>query len=188
MYIKVINEDKVKLLVENNEIDHFEKINFDELCERTQNAIAIMLIKIYEQTGLNFFNSEIMIESMKGYCQSYYVIITRLTNCENNIKIESNEAYMYLFKLENIEQVIDFASLINSKHTSLKQSKLYKYRDSVYLCLYLASDDNNDAERLVEQISDKCTRCKWNLLNDVILQEWGCLLSDNIIENITAAV
>ena len=29
MYIKIINEDKVKLLIEDDEIQNFEKINFD---------------------------------------------------------------------------------------------------------------------------------------------------------------
>ena len=28
MYIKIINEDKVKLLIEDDEIQNFEKINF----------------------------------------------------------------------------------------------------------------------------------------------------------------
>ncbi len=188
----MLTNDKVKVLIEKNDIKNFELIDFDIDCDDTKNAVAVLLIGIYEQTGLNFLNSKILIESFKGCCQSYYVIITRISddNCPQNIQSDNNEDYMYLFKLNFIEDVIDIASKIKNQNIDLKQSKLYKYKNRLYISLYFDTNQNN--ESLIDEIVNKFgydyTRCKWSILNDVILQEWGNLLNDNVIEKIMAAV
>ena len=185
---KVINSDKIKILIEKNEIKNIENICFDNANEDTKNAIAILLIGIYEQTGLNFLNSSILIESVKGYSDTFYVMITRLET-KTNKSSESDEVDMYLFKLNGIEEIFDFTSFFVKNHSILKSSRLYKYKNGLYVCLYLVQEKNNenDTTNLILSIEKKYLRCRWSILNDVILNEWGALICDNIIENIIAA-
>lgn len=189
MYIKVLNNNKVKVIVEKDDIEDFETIDFDSCCENTKNAVAVLLVGIFEQTGLNFFDSKIMIETLKAGCQSYYVIITRITKCEshNNHLTDSGEANMYLYKLNYIEDAIDIAELIKSDSNIVKYSKLYKYQNQFYLCLYL-NNDNTNTDKFIDNLDNSYTRCKWNIFNDVILHEWGSLINIGVIEKMTAAV
>lgn len=190
MLYKVINCDKVKILIEKDDIIDFGNICFDSDCEQTKNAIAILLLGIYEQTGLNFLSSRIMIETVKGLFDSYYVVITRLDKTEINVVTDTDEVDMYLFKLNNIEEVMDLSKLFVSNKTALKCSKLYRYRNKLYMCLYFSPEDieKKEFDNLIGDIEKMCTRCRWSILNDVILNEWGSLICENIIENIIAAV
>ncbi len=189
MLFKVINNDKVKILIEKNDIKNFEKIRFDSNCEDTKNAIAILLLGIYEQTGLNFLNNSVLIESVKGYSDTFYVVITRLDESKNNNFSDTDEVDMYLFILDNIEDVMDLSKLFISNNTSLKCSKLYRYKDKLYICLYFSPEQiaKSDFDKLIKSIEKLYTRCRWSILNDVILNEWGTLVCENIIENIIAA-
>ena len=95
---------------------------------------------------------------------------------------------MYIFKIEYIEDIFDIAEIIKNNHLKLKQSKLYKYNKNIFLCLYIDCYNDLNTDDVIYKIGNKHTRCKWTLLNDVILQEWGYLISENVIENIIAAV
>lgn len=190
MLFKVINSDKVKILIEKNDIKNFENISFDNNCEDTKNAIAVLLLGIYEQTGLNFLNSSVLIESVKGYCDTFYVVITRLDKAEKNILSDADEVDMYLFKLNNIEDVMDLSKLFKSTKTSLKCSKLYRYRNELFICLYFTPEEvkRKEFDNIINSIEKICLRCRWSIVNDVILSEWGSLISENVIEKMIAAV
>ena len=95
---------------------------------------------------------------------------------------------MYIFKIEFIEEIFNIAEIIKNYSLELKQSKLYKYNKNFFLCLYIECYNDPNLDNVIYKIGCKNTRCKWTILNDVILQEWGYLISENVIENIIAAV
>ena len=189
MLFKVINNDKVKILIEKEDIKNFEKICFDNDCEDTKKAIAVLLIGIYEQTGLNFLNNSVFVESVKGYSDTYYIIITRLKECNKN-NSDSEEVDMYLFIIENIEDILDLSKKFIAKDVSLKYSRLYRYKNKLYIGLYFTPEEiaKKDFDKLISSIEKDYTRCRWSILNDVILNEWGSLICEKVIENIIAAV
>lgn len=187
MLFKVINKDKVKILVEKDELPIIEELDYYDPDKGVPRSVAELLIKTYEQTGIDFLNSKIMLEVVHGVSQSYYIIITRLSISAN--ETEDYEVDMYIFKLSGAEAVFDIAEAVECFGFSERQrSDIYKYRGLFYLCMYFTADSvkSKDFNALISAIEEKAERCSWNIVNDAILREWGEPMAENVINKITA--
>lgn len=180
MLFKVINKDKVKVLIEKNE---FSKSFLDDIQNQTEegkNALALLLINIYNETGISFLNSDVYIELVTGISNSFYIIITRLdAQSTNEQQLMQNESDMYIYRLNNIEDIFDIANKIDTN--LLTSNSLYKYKNSYYL---LVSFKKENIEKTLETFSRLAKKCKWRLINDAILNEWGTLIKKDILNKI----
>ncbi len=191
MLFKVINNDKVKVLVEANELNGFKPSNLDKDDETSRNTIAKLLIDIYNQTGVNFLDSKIVVEVLSGVSKTYYLIITRVTESEKNLSLNSNNdgVDMYLFRLEGPEKTIDIANEFKKcENIKLNNSELHKYNGQYFLSLYFSADSVNSDEfdDFIVNLARCANRCKWSILNESILHEWGQLICKNVIEKINS--
>jgi len=178
MLFKIINKDKVKILIEK------EDVLFTYYKENYITCVAELLISIYKNTGIDFTNSKIMIEVVNGESDTYYIIITRISSSKE--KTDENEVDMYIFKITQPERLFNMVSVINRKSVNIKKSELYEYKNEMYFCIYVLNDDAYAQEELIDELEKNVPRCRWNIISDSILKEWGRLISDNIIEEITA--
>ena len=98
---------------------------------------------------------------------------------------------MYIFALNNIDEIFDIADLLKKNSLYICQkSELYIYKNKKYLYLYLkyniASQDSFDT--FISDISEISCRCKWGIINESILHEWGELVCSDIIKKIVEVI
>ncbi len=185
MLCRVINKDKVKVLVERNELTIIDDIEKFSIGDTIPCSVAEFLLAVYEQTGIDFTNSKIVIEVVACSLQSYYIIITRIISEDQSP--DDNEVDMYIFRLTEPEKLFDAVDKIKSKSFEKIKNELYEFKDRLYFCIYAKSNDYSVQDDLIPMLEETLERCRWNIVNDTILKEWGRLLSDNIIKEITAA-
>lgn len=192
MQLKVIDKDKVKILIERKDIEEnlisFESIDSQQKASRE--FILMLLKETYMRTGLNFLNSKILIEALPGTADSFYVIITRISApLENSVELDTTlkaDEDMYLFKLNNAENIFDIIETAKIfENIEISRSKLYKYKDCFYLAVYFPPKTVAAAEfdKLISGICKFSQKCKWTLYNEPVLFEWGEILWDEPLKN-----
>lgn len=186
MFLKVIDSNKVKILVEEKDIAdtglNFENLDYND--DASRSFILKLLEETYIQTGINFFESKILVEAVPGISNSFYLIITR-TSSDQDLSVNFDKTVkadrdMYLFELKNFENIYDIARLLNGSLHS-ENSKLFKYRGKFYLGIWFAPEtvENDDFYMIVKNISEYADKCKWRIINEALLCEWGELISDD---------
>lgn len=185
MFLKVIDNDKVKILVEPKDIGDtgitFENLDYNDPLSRA--FILELLDETYIRTGINFLESKILIEAVPGISNSFYVIITRVSDSEdpsvNFDKTAKSDRDMYLFELLYPESVFDIMRVLNKKYAMKTDgSRLYKYRGKYYLCIWFPPETvaNESFYQLVNSITEYSHKCKWRVTNEALLEEWGELI------------
>ena len=180
MQMKVIDYDKVKVLVEPK--DYCNIKNIENITDYTQKSTREFVLKlmqeIYLQTGINFLSSKVLLETVSGGASSFYIIITRLENestPDNPIPLKADED-MYLFELYGVENIFNLIKLIkNSKQLKTGENRLFKYKDKYYLAVNFSAEtvSMSEFEKFIVKSGEYCKRCKWSLLSEAFLKEWG---------------
>lgn len=191
MQIKVIDKDKVKILIETKDIEDLSVP--DSLTDYSDDLAKEFILKIlnetYHRTGINFLDSKILIETISGVSLSFYIIVTRLPedSAVKNTSIKADED-MYLFELKQLESVYDVCAAMK-KYENLKSGtdKIYKYKNRYYLSIDFPPETISSIEfkNLLRAISKFASKCKWNLMNEAFLCEWGELISVDPLKKIT---
>ncbi len=190
MYFKVIDDNKVKILVEQSDTADigitFESLDYND--DITRAFILSLLKNAYIHTGMNFLDSKVFIEAVAGSCGSFYIIVTRVckegTPSVNLDKTAKADKDMYLFELFSPEVVYDIVGILNNTDALKADSaKLYKYKGKLYLAIDFSPEttDKDEFYILIKNISEYSYKCKWRILNDALLYEWGELISDNVM-------
>lgn len=192
MLFKVINKDKVKIIVEKDDLKNFSELENDIINNFSSEFLAEILIGIYEKTGIDFLSSKIYLETFRGISDSYYIIVSRIIDSgpECVDRCEYDEVDMYIFELNGIETVFDVAEIIKKyKNITCYSSRLFEYRKKEYLCLYFRQCDVKLTlfDNLITEIEGVAKRCKWNVINESVLYEWGDIIADDVIKKITEA-
>lgn len=183
MQFKVIDNDKVKILVESKDFDNFPELDECRSGE-VKEFILNLLDKIYVSTGVNFLGSKIFVEVISGGELSFYVVVTRLHDktATGNIQTVKADEDMYLFELYFPECIFDVSQTIrNAKKLKTGTSRMYKYKEKYYLCINFPPQTVSDPDfySLINSITCHSKKCKWNLLNEAFLCEWGELIIEN---------
>ena len=187
MLFKVINNDKVKILVENSEIDKTFLYNLNTNNEVAKDTLAYLLISIYNETGISFLNSKVYIEIIEGTTNTYYIIITRLKSQDNDdfiIAEPLQEDDMYIYHIKNIENLFDASKIIDIDF--IQKDQLLEYKDKLYFLIYFKNQYlQNEQLRLgISKLDNLFTRCKSKLVADAILNEWGTVIDINVLQKI----
>ncbi|MBQ7034576.1 MAG: adaptor protein MecA [Clostridia bacterium] len=183
MLVKVLDENRVKILMEDQDIEQydlpFEKLNYDDPYSRA--FIYNLIEKTYDQTGLNFRDSRLIIEVVPGFSRSYYILLTKIEK-EGEEKIEfdkseSVETEMYVFRLECGYDVLQFIKQIGEFYP--EKSALYLLNDHFYLTLSFGADAVKKEEfgRYIKRLEEFGFRCRYHYANESILKEWGMLIA-----------
>lgn len=184
MFLKVINSDKVKILVEEKDIVeyglNFENLDYNE--SLSKNFVLQLLEETYLKTGINFLDSKILIEAVPAISNSFYVIITRLSYSDapsvNFDKTVRSDEDMYLFELSSPENLFDIIEVIRNGGFKTGEMRLYEYRKKFYFSIDFPPEtaDSDSFYLLVRKITEYSEKCKWRITNEALLKEWGTLL------------
>ena len=187
MLLKVLDENRVKILMEEDDIDlfdlPFEKLNYDDPYSRS--FILDLFDKTYEQTGVDFKNSRVMIEVVPGVSKTYYILLSKMAN-EAGEKIEFDKAELsetehYIFRFGSAEQVLSFLNKIREFFP--QKSEVYYYNSYYYMVLYflpsvILKKDFGDYLRNLDEFGE---RCRFKIENEGTLAEWGVYLGETDI-------
>ncbi len=179
MLLKVLDQDHVKILMEDHDVDFydlpFEKLDYDD---PTSKAFLYDLIqKTYNQTGVNFLDSRLMIEVIPGVSRSYYVLLTRISSDGSEKvafdKADPAELEMYLFRFEQSNDVLKFFQELKIHRPT--RSDLYYFRKKYYAALSFSSHTVNEPDFSVflDHLSEYGERCSFHYVNEATLREWG---------------
>lgn len=193
MLLKVIDKDKVKVLIEDKDLEEysvtFENLDSDDASSRE--FLLMLLNEIYSSTGVNFLESKVLVEVIPGISNSYYIIITRLSPSSDNAvhidKTAKADEDMYLFELYCPENIFDIAGVFEkNKDVKISATRMYKYRGKYYFTVDFPPETVS-GERfymIIKRLTEFCTKCKWSIINEALLEEWGELLAKNPVQKI----
>lgn len=179
MLVKALDENRVKILVEDRDIDRydlpFEKLNYDDPNSRA--FICELIEKAYDQTGINFQDCRLMIEVIPGVSRSYYILLTKIMR-DGDEKIEFDkadriESEMYIFKIDQGSEVLRFFQFLTKKPP--QKSDLYFYNQSFYIALsfepYVV--EKEDFRWFLHRLEEFGEHCRFQYSNEALLREWG---------------
>ena len=182
MLVKVLDENRVKILMEDQDIEFygltFEKINYDDPLSRA--FIYDLIQKTYDQTGVNFQDCRVMIEVVPGVSRAYYILLTKIKK-EGRDRIEFDKAERadteaYVFKFDDGLSVLRFFR--NMTQFQPDVSELYCYNNSYYVSLLFPASVaiKPDFISFLMQLEEYGGRCRYQYINESLLKEWGELL------------
>ena len=182
MLVKVLDENRVKILMEDQDIElydlPFEKLNYDDPFSRA--FIYELIRKTYDQTGVNFQDCRVMIEVVPGVSRTYYILLTKIEQ-EGEEKFEFDKAdrtdrEMYIFQIDHGTDVFKFFK--NMKPFRPETSALYYYQSHFYALLSFAPPDTATPEfaLFLLRLEEFGQRCRYHYMNESLLKEWGELL------------
>ncbi len=184
MLIKAVDKDTVKILIEHKDIEDFPNFkNLDYNSDSAKKFIFKLLKEIYSQTGINFLDGKVIIEALPGSNDSYYLLVSRIGVSDDKY-ISKPDGDIYIFKFTDIETIFDIAKMIDSfKKLPISTTQIYKYRDNYYLLVEFPPATVSDSRfySLVKAICEYAQKCKWNIINEALLKEWGELICPNIL-------
>ena len=179
MLVKALDENRVKILIEDRDIDYydlpFEKLTYEEPTSRA--FIYELLEKAYDQTGVNFMDCRLMIEVIPGVSRSYYILLTKILR-DGDEKVEfdkadRSESEMYIFKIDRGSEVIRFFQYL--KMTPPEKSDLYFYNNAFYIALSFPMYETKKKEFqwFLHGLEEHGERCRFRYSNEALLREWG---------------
>ncbi len=186
MLLKILDENRVKILMEEQDIEQydlpFEKLNYDDPYSRA--FIYDLIQKTYEETGINLCDSRVMIEVVPGVARAYYILISRIKR-DGNAKIEFDKAELpeadeYVFLLRTGDELIRFFKQLKAFYP--QNSELYCYNRRYYAILsYHAQTENSDSFlEFLNHLDEYGERCDYQFHNISLLKERGdCMIGND---------
>ena len=186
MLLKVLDDCRVKIMVESVDIQKYEmpyeKIDYEDPSSRA--FIYELICYIKEHTGLDFTSNKLMVEVIPGCSRVYYILITKLERCEETDiefdKTALDEREVYVFRLLKLSETMNFIK----KKTDRLNVLVYRYGRDYYLVI-MASPQlarKDFFENFLIQMDEYAGRCRYNYMNEAILNEYGELVSDYTME------
>ena len=182
MLVKVLDENRVKILMEDQDIEiydlRFEKLNYEDPLSRA--FIYELIRKTSDQTGVNFQDCRVMIEVVPGVSRTYYILLTKMEQ-EGEEKIEFDKAVrtateMYIFRVDRGSDVLKFFK--HMRQFRPETSALYLYQNHYYTMLSFAPPVTITPEfaLFLLRLEEFGGRCRYHYINESLLREWGELL------------
>lgn len=183
MLLKVLDENRVKILIEDQDIAlydlPFEKINYDDRYSRA--FIMELLQKTYEETGMNFCECKVMVEVIPGVSNSYYILLSKIDG-EGDRQIEFDKAEplendAFIFTMKTADELMRFLKQIDLFYPI--KNEVYFYYDAYYVLLHFTPQiaSKNEFGYFLSKMEEYGERCKFKVINEAVLMEWGDLLA-----------
>ena len=182
MLVKVLDENRVKILMEDNDIDFynlpFEKLNYDDPLSRA--FIYELIQKTYDQTGVDFMDCRVMIEVIPGVSRAYYILLTKIEHEGREQfefdKADKAESEIYIYKLSFGTEVLRFFKCF--QEFKPESSELYYYNQKYYITLSFSPAITIDPKFgiFLNRLEEYGGKVLYNYANEAFLKEWGELL------------
>lgn len=179
MLVKVLDNDRVKILMEDQDIAFYD-LPFEKLSEEDPDSQAFiyeLIQKTQERTGIDFKDCKVMIEVVPGVSGSYYILLTRMREeGEGKIcfdKADLAEREVYIFRINHAWDIPSFFELMSG--FSPEESSLYFFGESYYALLAFNPSiiKNSDFNFFLLSLEEFADRCRYQYINEALLMEWG---------------
>ena len=188
MKIKKINEDKVQIIITNQDLEErdFKKWELMPLSPKTHELFQDLLDMAYEECGFEIEDdSQLMVEAYPLSVDSIAVIITKVRSgggaeflnmfLPHHPEVAEDEVDEEMLKIERgAKQVWRFLDIETCSRVcariepdALEKSALYKYRDNYYLALDILPKLQQEVAALLGEYGD------WVPFDEVFLQEYA---------------
>lgn len=199
MKIKKINEDKVQIIITNQDLEErdFKKWELMPLSPKAQELFQDLLDMAYQECGFEIEDdSQLMVEAYPLTLDSFVVVMTKVRSGHFT---EQFHVSLPLYQEEGEEipaaprgenQVWSFSdleacSLVCSRLTPdyLEKSALYKYLDTYYLAIQVVPEAHIEVGALLGEYGD------WVPVDEVFLLEYGVtLIEREAIVNLASTI
>lgn len=179
MLVKVLDENRVKILMEDPDIEFyglpFEKINYEDPLSRA--FIYDLIQKTYDQTGVDFQDCRLMIEVVPGVSRTYYILLSKMEmDGREKIefdKVDRTDTEVYIYRLDQGSDVLRFFSGLERFQPEC--SELYRYGNHYYVMLSFPAHWTVRPEfsLFLIQLEEFGGRCRYHYTNESLLKEWG---------------
>lgn len=188
MKIKKLSEDRVKVLVESEDINRY-KVPYQRLSmadEESAEFIYELLFLIFEETGVSFLENAVSLEISPACGGNYYITVTRSEEKDGWVLLtrgSPDSEDMYIFALHKLTDLAGLAALFKIHPTLLPSSSaLYKYIDTYYVVLEFPPQLTalDDFSVFLLQLSEYMDPCRARTENEGILLERGRLICSTL--------
>lgn len=163
MQIKKINNDKLKVILNLNDLDE-KNIDIDSFLANpieSQNLFFEILDLAEEKYDFDIDNNKAVIEAISLDNNIFILTITKLKN--NSCTYSTNNSKVYYF--ENINDLLSLYSFIQEKNIKLIEPYVYQFGDKYYLLL---NEDNKYLENILLEFSFPINN--YNLMEDIFIE------------------
>lgn len=189
MKIKKINEDKVQIIITNQDLEErdFKKWEIMPLSPKAQELFQDLLDMAYQECGFEIEDdSQLMVEAYPLSIDSFVVVMTKvrqhqlgehigfvLPHQQENEEDEEDSSRLdrggnQVWSFPDLETCIQACSRLTPDYVD--GSRLYKYQDAYYLVLEILPDNQAYVEAVVGEYGD------WIAFDEVFLMEYGSLM------------
>lgn len=186
MKIKKINEDKVQIIITNQDLEErdFKKWELMPLSPKAQELFQDLLDMAYQECGFEIEDdSQLMVEAYPLTVDSFVVVMTKVRTSHHNehIGVFSSTQEEDEEEIPRVErganQVWSFPDLETCCQACariipefVESSSLYKYEDAYYLTLSIMPESQVEVTALMGEYGE------WVPVDEVYLREYGKLL------------
>lgn len=190
MKIKKLSENRVKVLIESQDIARYRvpyhRLNTAD--EHSAEFIYLLLVKIKEQTGISFLECSVLLEASPACGGNYYITVTGGPESDGwQLRKEGGESEECRIFSPRRLQDLGRAIKIFDRFPFLRPegSALYKYGGTYYCVLDFSPVQmaHKEFDLLILQLSEFMTPCKGSAENEGVLLERGTLISPLLIKN-----
>lgn len=189
MKIKKLSEDKVKVLIESEDI-HRYKVPYHRLStadEQSAEFIYEILFLIFEQTGVSFLECAVSLEATLAYGGNYYITVTKNQDPDGSLHLTKGDddcGEIYIFETEKLVDILQFTKLCKNLPILPIGDALYKYGKNYYVILEFTAGQiaSEDFPVTLIRFSEFLTPCKASIENEGLLLERGQLICRSLME------
>lgn len=160
MQIKKINNDKLKIILNSNDLDE-KNIDIDSFLSNpidSQNFFFEILDLAEEKYDFDIENNKAIIETIS--LDNNNIFILTITKLKNDTCTYNDKSKIYYF--ENIDDLLNLYTLMKKNKKTFSKSSLYQFNNSYYLIL---NEDDAFLENYLLEFSNIHPHC--HILNDI---------------------
>lgn len=164
MKIKKINNDKLKIILNTNDLDE-KNIDVNSFLANpieSQNLFFEILDLAEEKYNFDIENNRAIIEAISLDNSIFVLTITKLKN--DTCTYTNFQAYCF----ENINDLLNFYSIIEKNNHDLIKSNIYQFENKYY---FLLNEENKNLENSLLEFSVPINN--YSFLKDILI-EYGC--------------
>lgn len=163
MKIKKINNDKLKIILNSNDLDE-KNIDIDSFLANpieSQNLFFEILDLAEEKFNFDIENNKAIVEAIS--LDDNNIFILTITKLKNDICTYNNSSKAYCF--EDINDLLGFYSIMSSENLKTVQSNIYQFGDKYYLLL---NENNKHLESALLEFAYPLN--DFSLLQDIFVE------------------
>ena len=197
MKFEKLNENKIRIILNHQDLSekNIDSHSFMSNSQESQNLFIAVLNEAEQKIGFITKDYKLRIETLALSDGNFILTITRFGNNVNidskaqrikNIKIQRKQinttSKQLIFKFNCFEDFCNFSKLISKTkyyNVLIKQTTLFSYKNTYYLCLYNINTSNSNLKNLYTLITEFATYTNNSAILLSKLSECGTIIFKN---------